>query len=88
MYPDMFQKANVFVSHAWRYEFLADLVAAVGSWIETQASISTVDWFLWIDIFVVNQYLEAPEIANHSEEEARNFEAFADGFQSALKDVG
>ena len=87
VYPNMFQKANVFVSHAWRYNFLTDLVASIESWLKEQALNSAVEWFFWIDIFVVPQHADPPENQN-SEEQASNFQMFSDGFQQALQDIG
>ena len=88
LYPDMFQKANVFVSHAWRYNFLQDLVAAIESFLkENAALISAVDCFFWIDIFVVPQHVDPPENQS-AEEEAANFQIFSDGFQLALQEIG
>ena len=85
LHPEMFQKANVFVSHAWRYNFLKDLIPALESWIAMQVSMAEV--FLWIDIFTVSQHADPPEHQD-SEEEARNFQIFADGFELALQDIG
>ena len=87
LYPDIFGPANAFVSHAWRYRFLKDLVAAIKAWRKQQPRNSIADLFLWIDIFVVNQHIDPPKILN-TEEEERNFKTFSDGFQEALKGIG
>jgi len=87
LYPDMFQKANVFVSHAWRNNFLSDLVAAIESFLKEQTLISVPDWYFWIDIFVVPQHVDPPENQT-GEEQAINFQIFSDGFQLALQDIG
>ena len=83
----MFGPANAFVSHAWRYRFLKDLVAAIKAWKKRQPRNSIVNLFLWVDIFVVNQHIDPPKIQN-TEEEERNFKTFSDGLQVALQDVG
>ena len=83
----MFGPANAFVSHAWRYRFLKDLVAAIKAWRKRQPRNSIVNLFLWVDIFVVNQHIDPPKIQN-TEEEERNFKTFSDGFQVALQDIG
>ena len=75
------------MSHAWRYRFLKDLVAAIKAWRKRQPRNSIADLFLWIDIFVVNQHIDPPKILN-TEEEERNFKTFSDGFQEALKGIG
>ena len=87
LHPEMFQKANVFVSHAWRYMFLTDLIPAIQSWLEMQSLLSAAEVFFWIDIFVVSQHDDPPENQD-SEEEARNFQIFSDGFEEALQDIG
>jgi hypothetical protein len=56
LYPRMFGKANVFVSHAWLYKFKEDLVAALEAWVNSQDQSPAGGWFFWIDIFVVNQH--------------------------------
>jgi len=48
---EMIAQATIFVSHAWRHEFL-DVVAALEDWDEHQ-SVRAVFWF---DIFSVNQH--------------------------------
>ena len=60
--PGEFGPAVVFVSHAWSYNFLDELVEGIGSWIILQAQrVPVGGWFLWIDIFVVNQHFDVPK---------------------------
>ena len=49
--PEMIAPATVFVSHAWRHEFL-DVVAALEDWDSHQLKPSV----FWIDVFSVNQH--------------------------------
>ena len=51
--PDIFEAANIFVSHAWSYLFLEELVESIETWI-TQQEHPVGGWYLWLDIFVVN----------------------------------
>ena len=51
--PDIFEAANVFVSHAWSYLFLEELVESIETWIMQQEH-PVGGWYLWLDIFVVN----------------------------------
>ena len=61
--PGSFGPANLFVSHAWSYEFIEDLVDSLGAWIEKQES-PPEGWFLWLDIFVVSQWVDPPNAEN------------------------
>ena len=67
LHPDMFGPANVFVSHAWMYRFLDDLVGGIEVWISQQAG-PVASWRFWIDLFVVNQHLDLPRLADTKEE--------------------
>jgi hypothetical protein len=88
LHPEMFQPANVFVSHAWRSNFEKDVVEGIEAREMEQPKSSTVECdYYWIDIFTVNQHVDPPEMQS-SEEEARNFEIFADGFESVLQSIG
>mmetsp|Transcript_57056 Transcript_57056/g.150333 ORF Transcript_57056/g.150333 Transcript_57056/m.150333 type:complete len:595 (-) Transcript_57056:1165-2949(-) len=70
-----FGPANLFVSHAWDYNFL-ELVAAIEDFVEQNPGGGT--YFLWIDIFVVNQHI--PSIPD--------FPTWSDVFKSTLRAVG
>ncbi len=88
LHPEMFQQANVFVSHAWRSIIDEDVVKGIEAREMEQPKSSTVECFYyWIDIFTVNQHVDLPEMQS-SEEEARNFEIFADAFESVLQSIG
>ena len=82
----MFGPANVFVSHAWMYRFLDDLVGGIEVWISQQAG-PVASWRFWIDLFVVNQHLDPPRLADTKEEE-ENFQVFTREFEGALVEIG
>ena len=82
----MFGPANVFVSHAWMYMFLEDLIGAIEAWISQQPSCPDGGWRFWIDLFVVNQHLDPPQFPD-AREEAENFKVFTDGFEGALVQI-
>jgi len=42
--PGAFGEANVFVSHAWSYMFLEELVESVGKWMIQQGKIPEGGW--------------------------------------------
>ena len=85
--PDIFEAANVFVSHAWSYLFLEELVESIDTWITQQEQIPVRGWYLWIDIFVVNQHVNVPNEINSTLAE-QNFREFSQGFQEKLTKIG
>jgi tetratricopeptide (TPR) repeat protein len=85
IYPGMFGKANVFVSHAWLNNFMEDFVAALEAWVNSQDQIPPGGWFIWIDIFVVNQHHQ-PDATDFAAE-ARNFEIFSKAFEKVLTGI-
>eukprot|EP00292_Cryptomonas_paramecium_P001841 CAMPEP_0113676228 /NCGR_PEP_ID=MMETSP0038_2-20120614/8518_1 /TAXON_ID=2898 /ORGANISM="Cryptomonas paramecium" /LENGTH=957 /DNA_ID=CAMNT_0000593217 /DNA_START=1221 /DNA_END=4094 /DNA_ORIENTATION=- /assembly_acc=CAM_ASM_000170 len=70
-----FGPANLFVSHAWGYQF-EDLVAAVEEYAAEHPRSDGRDYFLWIDIFVVNQHSGISDFVYWSE-----------GFKRALRSI-
>ena len=82
----MFGPANVFVSHAWMYMFLEDLIGAIEVWISQEPCCSEGEWRFWIDLLVVNQHLDPPQLPD-AREEAENFKVFTDGFEGALVQI-
>ena len=85
--PAIFEAANVFVSHAWSYLFLEELVESIETWITQQEQIPVGGWFFWIDIFVVNQHVDVPNEINSTLAE-KNFRDFSHGFQEKLRKIG
>lgn len=72
--PAMVGKATVFVSHAWRFEFIS-LVDALLDQFSDQLSGGEV--YLWFDLFSNNQHL-APDLP---------FEWWCGTFKSAIRDI-
>ena len=84
--PGAFGPANLFVSHAWSYNFMEDLIDGLSASLEQQRAPSE-GWFLWIDIFVVCQWVDPPK-AGDSVAAARNFKIFSKAFSDVLKQIG
>ena len=84
--PGVFGPANLFVSHAWSYKFMEDLIDGLCASLEQQRAPSE-GWFLWIDIFVVCQWVDPPK-AGDSVAAARNFKIFSKAFSDVLKQIG
>ena len=84
--PGAFGPANLFVSHAWSYSFMEDLIDGLCASLEQQ-QVPPEGWFLWIDIFVVSQWLDPPKVGD-SVAAARNFKIFSKSFLDVLKEIG
>ena len=84
--PGTFGPANLFVSHAWSYNFMEDLIDSLCASLEQQRA-PPEGWFLWIDIFVVCQWVDPPK-AGDSVAAARNFKIFSQAFLDVLKEIG
>ena len=84
--PGAFGPANLFVSHAWSYNFMEDLIDGLCASLEQQQAPSE-GWFLWIDIFVVCQWVDPPK-AGDSVAAAQNFKIFSQAFLNVLKEIG
>ena len=84
--PGTFGPANLFVSHAWSYNFMEDLIDSLGASLEQQQAPAE-GWFLWIDIFVVCQWVDPPK-AGDSVAAAQNFKVFSQAFLDVLKEIG
>ena len=82
--PGAFGDANVFVSHAWSYIFLEELVDSIGKWMIQQERVSEGDWRFWIDIFNVNLHIDVPDEIDTAAAE-QNFRIFSQGFQEKRK---
>eukprot|EP00292_Cryptomonas_paramecium_P003867 CAMPEP_0113728054 /NCGR_PEP_ID=MMETSP0038_2-20120614/41626_1 /TAXON_ID=2898 /ORGANISM="Cryptomonas paramecium" /LENGTH=749 /DNA_ID=CAMNT_0000659433 /DNA_START=120 /DNA_END=2366 /DNA_ORIENTATION=+ /assembly_acc=CAM_ASM_000170 len=82
LHPEMFGPANVFVSHAWGYRFLDELVPALSKWVESEEGGAEGERCLWIDILVVNQH------SSGVLSDEANFRAFASGFEGVLQGIG
>ena len=87
LHPEMFGPANVFVSHAWMYLFVDDLIGGIEVWISQQEDCPVGGWRFWIDLFVVNQHLDPPRLADARVEE-ENFKVFTNEFEGALLEIG
>ena len=84
--PGAFGPANLFVSHAWSYNFMEDLIDSLCASLEQQRA-PPEGWFLWIDIFVVCQWVDPPK-ARDSVAAAQNFKIFSQAFLNVLKEIG
>ena len=84
--PGAFGPANLFVSHAWSYNFMEDLIDGLCASLEQQQA-PLEGWFLWIDIFVVCQWVDPPK-ARDSVAAAQNFKIFSQAFLNVLKEIG
>ena len=85
--PGQFGVANIFVSHAWSYLFLEELVESVEKWMTEQETIPEGGWRFWIDIFNVNQHVDVPNEIDTAAA-AQNFRTFSQGFEEKLRAIG
>ena len=67
-------KAVVFISHAWKYQFL-DVMDALRNYFRSEPDI-----VIWFDVFSVNQHAEA--------DVDLDFDWWSHSFKSAIKDFG
>ena len=70
--PSVVSKAQVFVSHAWKYTF-TDVVNALCNHFESKPDI-----FIWFDLFSNNQ-IKAPNL---------DFDWWSGTFKNAIEDLG
>lgn len=76
--PSRVNAANVFVSHAWGYQFL-NVVDALENWVPPSApALKREDYFFWFDIFSVKQHGTVD----------RGFEWWTTTFADVIKNIG